>query len=119
KRGQELDVDGAGGQFQQEVRPAGLLRPDHRRISGCRGKHGDERENQGTDQPVALQSQCSHSGFNALRTIWGTKAEMSPPICAIWRTNVAEMCRTCGLEGTKTVCRSGAICAFMPTICIS
>ncbi|MNY65806.1 hypothetical protein D3C86_2031360 [compost metagenome] len=57
--------------------------------------------------------------FRALRTICGTKAEISPPISAIWRTNVAEICRTGGLEGRKTVCRSGAICAFMPTICIS
>ena len=52
-------------------------------------------------------------------TDFGTKAETSPPIEAIWRTSVAVMWRASGDAGRKTVRRSGAIVPFMPAICIS
>ena len=57
--------------------------------------------------------------FRRAATSGGTKAETSPPMPAIWRTNVAVIGRTGGEAGRKTVCMSGAMAPFMPAICIS
>ncbi len=57
--------------------------------------------------------------LRAASTGAGTKALTSPPMAAIWRTNVAVMGREAVAAGRKTVCTSGAMVAFMPAICIS
>src|ERR1700722_18994121 len=57
--------------------------------------------------------------FKYAATCAGTKAETSPPIAAIWRTNVAVIGRTAGDGGRKTVCTLGAMVPFIPAICIS
>ena len=63
--------------------------------------------------------QAAIASAHRLATDAGTKAETSPPIPAIWRTSVALIGRTAADAGRNTVCSSGAICAFMPAICIS
>jgi len=57
--------------------------------------------------------------FSRVATAAGTKAETSPPMPAIWRTNVAVIGRTIGEAGRNTVWMSAAIASFMPAICIS
>ena len=59
------------------------------------------------------------SSFSRAATGAGTKAVMSPPILAIWRTKVAVIGRTAGLAGRNTVWIAGAMVPFIPAICIS
>ena len=72
-------------------------------------------------KPVPLSGSCARENFFFSRaaTAAGTKAETSPPMPAIWRTNVAVIGRAAGEAGRNTVCMSAAMAPFMPAICIS
>ena len=63
--------------------------------------------------------QPANRALSAFSTGPGTKGDTSPPMAAIWRTNVAAMGRVSAAAGTNTVSMSGAMAVFMPAICIS
>ena len=95
------------------------------RLRQCGRREQRERERQ--DQTAAghwlsLENNARSARkflFQARGDAAGTKADTSPPMPAIWRTNVAVIGRTSGEAGRNTVCTFGAMVAFMPAICIS
>ena len=115
----KLDDDGAILELygQQMLR---LLGDD---LAGEGGDIEDRRKGESKIFHVSsirmAKAQDTKRALSARKTVAGTKPLTSPPMAAIWRTNVAVMGREAGSAGRKTVWISGAMRRFIPAICIS
>ena len=120
----QLDDDAAVFGVEQH----GVLRIEPGRQLHLResGRGADERDDDSEnadhsidDLPGLDQRLARNFFFSRAATSAGTKAETSPPMPAIWRTNVAVIGRAAGEAGRNTLWMPGAIASFMPAICIS